>query len=134
MDKEIQDKIKELKTLMPKDDEQSANRRKEIALWFKENKTPEAEKAFKAFLEDGLTEIESNIDDLRRQISDEDYRIIPISYIAEKYFHKSHAWLSQRLNGTKVRGKSYTLNAGQKQIFNTAMQDLSQKFSSFRLQ
>lgn len=130
---EIQSLINELKSLMPKDDAQSAARRDEICTWFKENKSPEAEKAFKAFLEEGFNEIGSSIADLRRQISDEDYRIIPISYIAEKYFHKSHAWLSQRLNGTKVRGKSYSLNAEQKNIFNNAMQDIAMKFGSFRL-
>ncbi len=130
---EIQAKIKELKSLMPKDDAKSAARRDEICLWFKEHKTPEAEEAFKKFLEDGFTDIGTEIDDLRRQISDEDYRIIPITYIAEKYFHKSHAWLSQRLNGTKVRGKSYSLNAEQKNIFNNAMQDIAMKFGSFRL-
>ena len=36
--------------------------------------------------------------------------IIPLGYIAKKYFGKSTAWLSQRINGTKVRGKVYTLS------------------------
>lgn len=130
---EIEKKIEELKTLLPKNDETSAKRRAEIADWFKENKTPESDKAMEEFLADSLSEIEAGVDDLRRQISDEDYRIIPISYIAEKYFHKSHAWLSQRLNGTKVRGKSYTLNAEQKNVFNNAMHDIALRFGSFRL-
>lgn len=130
---EVRTLINELKSLMPKDDAESAARRNEICAWFKEHKSPEAEKAFKNFLEEGFGEIGSGIDDLRRQISDEDYRIIPVTYIAEKYFHKSHAWLSQRLNGTKMRGKSYSLNAEQKNIFNNAMHDIAQRFGSFRL-
>ena len=118
---------------MKKDDEKSAARRDEIAAWLKSHRTPEVEEAFKEFMEDGLSEIATEVQDIRRQISDEDYRLLPISYIAKKYFGKSHSWLSQRINGTKVRGQSYTLNAEQKEIFNKAMQDLSEFYGSFRL-
>lgn len=122
---EVKVKLKELKELMTKDDAQSASRREEIALWLKENKSPEVEAAFHDFMDDGLAEIQTEIDDIRRQISDEDYKLLPLSYISKHYFGKSHAWLSQRINGTKVRGQVYTLNEEQKAIFNAAMQDLS---------
>lgn len=130
---EVEAKLKELKELMMKDDVQSASRREEISLWLKENKSPEVEAAFHDFIDDGLTDIQTEIDDIRRQISDEDYRLLPLSYIAKHYFGKSHAWLSQRINGTKVRGQVYTLNEEQKAIFNAAMQDLSKKFGSFHI-
>lgn len=61
------------------------------------------------FVEQKLGEIEISVDNLRAQIAGETYRLLPLSYIAEHYFGKSAAWLSQRLNGTLVRGRSYTL-------------------------
>ena len=70
------------------------------------------------FVEQKLGEIEISVDNLRAQIAGETYRLLPLSYIAEHYFGKSAAWLSQRLNGTLVRGRSYTLNEEQKKIFN----------------
>lgn len=118
---------------MGNNDTQSAAKREEIALWLKNNRTPEVEEEYRKFLDEGLEEIEVELGEIRRQIADEDYKLIPISYIAKKYFGKSHAWLSQRINGTKVRGHSYTLNDEQKRIFNQAMADLSQFYGSFRL-
>lgn len=118
---------------MAKDDPKSEARRNEIATWLKENHSTEVENAFFEFMEDGLTGIQTEIDDIRHQISDEDYKLLPLSYIAKHYFGKSHAWLSQRINGTKVRGKVYTLSEEQKATFNAAMQDLSKKFGSFHI-
>lgn len=130
---EVEVKLKELRGLMAKDDPKSEARRNEIATWLKENHSTEVENAFFEFMEDGLTDIQTEIDDIRHQISDEDYKLLPLSYIAKHYFGKSHAWLSQRINGTKVRGKVYTLSEEQKATFNAAMQDLSKKFGSFHI-
>lgn len=58
---------------------------------------------------------------------------IPLSYIAEHYFKKSASWLSQRINGTPVRGKVYTLNGEQKEIFNRAMREIGEMIKSYRL-
>lgn len=130
---ELRKVLDELKTLMYKDDEQSEKRRIEIARWLGEHDSPEVKRAFEAFMDEGLADIETEVQDIRKQIADEDYKLLPISYIAKKYFGKSHAWLSQRINGTKVRGRIYTLNEEQKQTFNKAMQDLSDFYGSFRL-
>ncbi len=118
---------------MDKSDAQSEARRNEIADWLKEHRTPETEEAFRQFMERGLARIKAEAENLRQQIADEDYKLLPLSYIAKRYFGKSHAWLSQRINGTKVRGKVYTLNQEQKEVFNGAMQDLSRFYGSFRL-
>ena len=126
-------KIEELKKLVRLTDEESKKKVDEIAIWFKDHKDPESQELFDRFMTDGLEEIEVEIADIRRQIEDEDYRLLPISYIAKKYFGKSQSWLSQRINGTKVRGHVYTLNDEQKKIFNTAMEDLSKFYGSFRL-
>ena len=125
--------IEELKELVGKNDPQSNARFHEIAQWFGQHQDAETQKLYDEFMEDGLAEIEVEIEDIRKQIKDEDYRLLPISHIAHKYFGKSHAWLSQRINGTKVRGHVYTLNAEQKKIFNDAMQDLAKFYGSFRL-
>jgi hypothetical protein len=125
--------IEELKGLIGKTDEQSVARIDEISLWFRDHHTPENIAMMQEFLEEGVAEVGAEIVDIRHQIDDEQYRLLPISYIARKYFGKSHAWLSQRINGTKVRGRVYTLNAEQKQIFNNAMQDLSRFYSTFRI-
>ena len=60
-------------------------------------------------------------------------KLLPLRYIAQKYFGKSAAWLSQRLNGSEVRGHVYTLNAEQKSIFNRAVQEIGQRISSLQL-
>lgn len=125
--------IKELGVLMNKMDAKSTERRDEIAAWFKENNTPENTALLDEFLDNGLSNLQVEVDDIRHMIDDEDYRLLPLSYIARKYFGKSQSWLSQRINGTRVRGRVYTLNAEQKETFNHAMQDLSDFFGSFRL-
>lgn len=125
--------IKELGVLMTKMDAKSAERRDEIAAWFKEHNTPENTALLDEFLDNGLSNLQVEVDDIRHMIDDEDYRLLPLSYIARKYFGKSQSWLSQRINGTRVRGRVYTLNAEQKETFNHAMQDLSDFFGSFRL-
>lgn len=125
--------IKELKGLMGKFDPQSETRRNEICKWFKDNKNEETEAIFSQFMEDGLAEIEVEAEDIRHQISDKDYRLLPIGIIAEEYFGKSRSWLSQRLNGTKVRGRSYTLNPEQKEIFNRAIKEIATKIGSFKI-
>lgn len=125
--------IKELKGLMGKSDVKSEERRSEIFAWFKEHDDEESQALFDKFMDEGICEIEAEVADIRKQIEDEDYRLLPLSYIARKYFNKSHAWLSQRINGIPVRGHVYTLNAEQKQTFNRAMDDLSKFYGSFRL-
>lgn len=65
----------------------------------------------------------------RRQTGDK-YEILPIPYIARHYFGKSAAWLHHRINGNPVRGKVYTLSPEQKEVFNAACRDISQKIGS----
>lgn len=131
--KEAKRLIEELKGLVGKTDDASVARMDEIALWFRDHHTPENVALMQEFLEDGIAAVGAEVEDIRHQIDDEQYRLLPISYIARKYFGKSHAWLSQRINGTPVRGHVYTLSAEQKQTFNEAMQDLSKFYGSFRL-
>lgn len=130
---EAKKKIAELRKLVGRTDENSKKRVDEIALWFKEHSDEESQRLFDEFMEEGISEMQVELEDIRHQIDDEAYRLLPISYIAKKYFRKSQSWLSQRINGTKVRGRVYTLTEDQKRIFNNAMQDLSEFFGSFRI-
>lgn len=61
------------------------------------------------------------------------YEILPISYIAKNYFNKSTSWLYQRINGTKVRGRVYTLNEKEKAIFNNALKDIAKEIGSISI-
>lgn len=124
--------LAELKGLMGKEDEKSEARRNEIALWVREHRNPEVEAAWNRFMDEGLSEIGRAVENIRHQI-DNNYDIIPMSYVARHYFGKSQSWLAQRINGYEVRGKVYTLNEAQKAIFNAAMQDLSKQFGSIHI-
>lgn len=59
--------------------------------------------------------------------------IVPLRYIAKEYFGKSAAWLSQRVNGSSVRGKVYTLKPSEIEIFNDALHDIGMKLGSISL-
>lgn len=129
---DIEKLLAELKGLMGKEDEKSEARRNEIALWVREHRSPEVEAAWNRFMDKGLSEIGRAVENIRHQI-DNNYDIIPMSYVARHYFGKSQSWLAQRINGYEVRGKVYTLNEAQKAIFNAAMQDLSKQFGSIHI-
>ncbi len=59
--------------------------------------------------------------------------IISMKYIAEHYFGKSGAWLSQRINGNPVRGKIYCLKDSEINILNHAIQDIGKKLGSLSI-
>lgn len=129
---ELKEMLKELRPLMSKFDEASEKRREEIFAWLETHKTPESQNLIDQWVSEGLDEQEQEIKVLRDQIEGK-YRLIPMSYIADKYFGKSRQWLYQRINGAKVRGRVYTLNEEQKDIFNRALQDIAQEIGSLRL-
>lgn len=124
--------LQEYDSLAGKTDAASEARKNEIIAWLEDNAADVRDDA-KTFVNAKLDGIESDVAALRSRISDEDYRLLPLSYIAKKYFGKSSAWLSQRLNGTLVRGKAYTLNDEQKRIFNNALQEISLRIGSLHL-
>lgn len=122
--------IEELGALMGKTDVQSEQRRGEIATWFKDNSTPENDALFDAFINEGVGQIADDLESIRLRLEAEEYKLLPLSYIATHYFGKSRAWLYQRVNGMKVRGHRYTLNKEQRAIFNAAVQDISRRIGS----
>ena len=90
------------------------------------------------FLINGYREIATEAKDtiryvnLKQQIAPH-IEIIPLAYIAKKYFGKSTSWLSQRINGSKVRDKVYTLNSKDLETFNYALKDISKELGSLSI-
>ncbi len=87
------------------------------------------------FIAGGLDEIENELKELKdevlvRQQLSEVAKFVNLSYIAEHYFNKSRAWLSQRINGHVVAGKRRYLSAKDKETLNFALKDMSKKLGS----
>ena len=127
---EYQTKLKEFEALLGKDDEASTKQRAEIVEWLKTNGGEDARKAAEELVMRHLHETDKVVKTIRQQLG-EKYELLPISYIARHSFGKSAAWLHQRINGYRVRGKVYTLNEEQKNIFNDACQDIARQIGSF---
>ncbi len=133
MEKEIKDLLDEYKALAGKADVVSENRKNEIIAALEGMDKEEVSKVAEPFMEGSVTRLEEEVELIRDQIEQEDYKLLPISYIAKNYFGKSASWLLQRINGYKVRGKVYTLNESQKGIFNQAVRDISGRISALQL-
>ncbi len=69
---------------------------------------------------------------IRMQLADV-ISILPLSYIAEKYFNKSRAWLYQRINGNTVNGKSAKFTDKEIKTLNFAIKDISEKLGSVNI-
>lgn len=97
--------------------------------------TDEERATVQAWYAEGIAEIKDGINEMKEQLKirdqlKESIDIIPLSYIARTYFGKSASWLYQRINGNKVRGKVYTLNADETAIFNRALKEIGNRISS----
>lgn len=127
------DLLKEYASLAGKEDEKSETRKTEILNYIKLHADDSDREEAKAFINQKMEQLQSEVLTLRDQLAEDDYKLLPLRCIAQKYFGKSAAWLSQRLNGSEVRGHVYTLNAEQKSIFNRAVQEIGQRISSLQL-
>ena len=127
------DLLKEYASLAGKEDEKSETRKTEILNYIKLHADDSDREEAKAFINQKMEQLQSEVLTLRDQLAEDDYKLLPLRYIAQKYFGKSAAWLSQRRNGSEVRGHVYTLNAEQKSIFNRAVQEIGQRISSLQL-
>lgn len=128
--KDIEARIAKFKQCLGNEDEASVNYVEQTLAWAKENDCSEVREAFSEFADSFLTESEAEVKSIRQELDGDSYSLLPLSYIARRYFGKSAAWLQQRVNGYKVRGKVYTLNDEQKKIFNDAVQDIAKRIGS----
>ena len=130
----IEDILKEMKPLMGTGNPEERKKLDALIEELNGRKLTEKEKIFaQTWWNSGIEEIKQDITTLRQQIEEDDYKLIPMSYIAKHYFGKSALWLYQRINGNKVGGRSYTLNEEQKATFNRALQDIAKRISSFSI-
>lgn len=125
--------LKEYASLAGREDAKSEARKAEILSCIKAYANDADREEAKTFIGQKMEQIKDNVEVLRKQIETEDYKLLPLRYIAEVYFGKSAAWLSQRLNGSEVRGHVYTLSTEQKNIFNQAVQEIGKRISSLQL-
>ena len=90
--------------------------------------------AVKMELDKKAKEIDNNIANItvRMQLSGL-IEVLPLSYIAQTYFHKTRQWLYQRINGTKVNGKPAKFTNEEKIKLNEAIQDISKKIGSINI-
>ncbi len=90
-----------------------------------------------AFVEAALTAITAEVDDLERDAIalqlGEAADMLNLTYIAKKYFKKSHSWLSQRLHGHLVNGKPCRFTDAELHTFNAALRDMSLRLNAITL-
>ena len=125
--------LEEYKSLAGNTDAKSEERKNEIIAKLETMDKDAVAEVAQPFVEENVARLESEVKALRSQIDEEDYKLLPISYIAKTDFNKSASWLLQRLNGYQVRGKVYTLSQEQKGIFNQAVKEISNRISALQL-
>lgn len=137
--KDFKEKLKELKSVMGKEDAESQARFATLSAELKAvSLTDEEQAAFNEWYRNGMDEVGKEIDRIERKANlreqlDGIIELLPMSYIAKHYFGKSASWLYQRINGNAVRGRVYTLNDEQKATFDAALQDIARQLSSFSI-
>ena len=109
-------------------EEEEREFRKEMEAFVASKPTEDREVLAKVFI-DGATraceQAEKVYDDTLRAYLDGIYESISWSYVARHYFGKSRSWLSQRINGLKIRNKEVQFTADEKKILLNALLDLS---------
>ena len=134
---EIEALVKELESLIGASDQKKMARFDEVLSRLKELNGPEVQEKVKPIVEKQLEFLRSmhpvvEQEVMRRRMDEKVYKLTPWGYIAKEYFGKSAAWLSQRINGTPVRGRVYTLNEEQKKTLNRALSEVGELIGSYR--
>ncbi|WP_163214540.1 DUF5053 domain-containing protein [Bacteroides sp. 519] len=137
--KEIDNDLQELKKYIGlTDDINRANFNKQLDLIASKYTSSEDKQVISEFINKGLSEAKADIEKLKKQaeiikelktISE----IVSFSYIAKNYFHKTKAWLSQRMNGNKVHGKTVYFTENELETLRFAIKDISNKLGSLSL-
>ena len=137
--KTIQEELKELRAIVNGNAPDMEQAYKEKFDYINANYTTDTDQeAIGDFLVESYKELGDEVEALMHRVEKaEELRkmkeIVPVSYIARRYFGRSAAWLQQRLYGYKVRGRVYTLNDEQKATFDAALQDIAKQISSFSI-
>jgi hypothetical protein len=94
--------------------------RKELIIDFVEKELKAVGQRIDAFIE------EANVRMQLAKVS----QIISLSYIAQKYFHRTRNWLYQKVNGCSVNGKPAKFTTEEISTFNFALQDIGKEIGS----
>lgn len=96
--------------------------------------THEDEAAIEEFVARQLEDIEEDVAEMEemtyRLQMEEVLEIVNLSYIAKKYFGRTHSWLSQRINGCTVNGKKAAFTPNEIETLNHALSDIAQIIGS----
>lgn len=135
----MEELLKELQEMSALKDDASLEKAKEIRAKYN---SPEEKEYIVRYMngelksiENGIKEVDAKLDrmlSIREQVK-EISEIVSLKYIAKNYFGKSASWLSQRINGSPVRGKIYFLKESELNILNAALQDIGKKLGSLSI-
>lgn len=135
----MEELLKELQEMSALKDDASLEKAKEIRAKYN---SPEEKEYIVRYMNGELESIENEIKEvdakLDRMLSIKEQvkeisEIVSLKYIAKNYFGKSASWLSQRINGSPVRGKIYFLKESELNILNAALQDIGKKLGSLSI-
>ena len=79
--------LEEYKSLAGNTDAKSEERKNEIIAKLETMDKDAVAEVAKPFMEENTARLESEVKALRSQIDEEDYKLLPISYIAKNYFN-----------------------------------------------
>ena len=80
------DLLKEYASLAGKEDEKSEARKIEILNYIKLNADDSDREEAKDFISQKMEQLQSEVLTLREQLAEEDYKLLPLRYIAQEYF------------------------------------------------
>lgn len=135
----MEELLKELQEMSALKDDASLEKAKEIRAKYN---SPEEKEFIVRYMngeskciENEIKEVDAKLDrmlSIKEQVK-EISEIVSLKYIAKNYFGKSASWLSQRINGSPVRGKIYFLKESELNILNAALQDIGKKLGSLSI-
>ena len=102
------------------------------------NRFPENKDEITAYVEKALKDAASAMDKRINELSVkvqlvQNAEILPLSYIAKHYFKKTKGWIYQRINGNIVNGKPAQFTDAEKEVFNKAVRDISNRIGSISI-
>ena len=111
-----------------------------IRTYFEEttNRQPHTVNLSTEEIEEGVEQFDKGMRALMDEVDEKLFRAklgdlpdaLSLSYIAQKYFGKSRAWLMQKVNGNTINGNPASFTESERQQFRKALQDLSNRISA----
>ncbi|MDR1716354.1 MAG: DUF5053 domain-containing protein [Prevotella sp.] len=127
--------VEELNKLKPYIGTDTAKFREQADFIYKNVQTEKEKQMVTDFIKSALTastqELDATIEAVRiKLLVTENSDILPLAYIAKKYFNKTKTWLYQRINGHTVNGKPARFTKEELGTFQDAIKDISHKLGS----